>query len=87
MERVHQESKKIYGAPKMTRLLNSEGIDIAERTVSKYMNQLGLKAHYIQLYIMTTKNSDFSAKFENILARNFNPDKPNAAWCTDITYV
>ena len=71
----------------MTRLLNSEGIDIAERTVSKYMNQLGLKAHYIQPYIMTTKNSDFSAKFENILARNFNPDKPNAAWCTDITYV
>ena len=24
---------------------------------------------------------------KNILKRNFNPEKPNSAWCTDITYI
>ena len=48
---------------------------------------MGIKAHYIKPYTITTKDCDFSTKLKNILKRNFNPKKPNSAWCTDITYI
>ena len=36
---------------------------------------------------ITTKDSDFSTELQNILDEQFNPDRPNAVWCSDITYV
>ncbi len=36
---------------------------------------------------MTTINSDFSDELKNILEEQFNPEKPDAAWCSDITYI
>ena len=49
------------------------------------MREIGIKAHYIRPCTITTKDCDFSSKLKNILKRNFNPEKPNSAWCTDIT--
>ena len=48
---------------------------------------MGIKVHYIKPYTITTKDCDFSTKLKNILKRNFNSEKPNSAWCTDITYI
>ena len=31
--------------------------------------------------------SDFSTELQNILDEQFNPDRPNAVWCSDITYI
>ena len=33
------------------------------------------------------KDSDFSSELQNILDEQFNPDCPNAVWCSDITYI
>lgn len=52
------------------------------------MRENGIKAHYVKKYrTRTTINSDFSTKLKNVLDSNFNPDKPNSVWVTDITYV
>lgn len=51
------------------------------------MNEAGIKAHYIKPYTITTRDSDFSIQLKNVLKRDFTPDKPNSAWCTDITYI
>ncbi len=51
------------------------------------MNQEGIKAHYIKPWTVTTRDSDFSVKLKNVLKRDFNPSKPNTAWCSDITYI
>lgn len=51
------------------------------------MKESNLKARYIEPYIQTTISQDFSTKLENLLNRHFNPTKPDAAWCTDITYI
>lgn len=84
---IHNESKQNYGAPKITKELQKNGEVIAERTVGKYMKELGIKAQWIKPYIITTKDSDFSIRLRNILDRNFSPDSPNAVWCSDITYI
>ena len=84
---IHEESHEIYGAPKITVKLNQSGIKVSEKYVGNIMREMGIKAHYIRPCTITTKDSDFSSKLKNILKRNFNPEKPNSAWCTDITYI
>lgn len=51
------------------------------------MREMGLKAQWVKPYTITAIDSDFSEKYNNILAEKFNPDKPDAVWCSDITYI
>ena len=48
---------------------------------------MGIKAQWIKPWTVTTKDSDFSNELQNILDEQFNPDGPNAVWCSDITYI
>lgn len=87
IQRIYDKSKHNYGAPKITAELRKEGLTISERTVGLYMRQMGIRAQWIKPWIATTKDSDFSKELHNILDEQFNPDRPNAVWCTDITYI
>ncbi|MFV0467052.1 MAG: IS3 family transposase [Lachnospiraceae bacterium] len=84
---IYDDSKQNYGAPKITKELRKEGEIIAERTVGKYMKEMGIKAQWVKPWTVTTKDSDFSNDLQNILDEQFNPDRPNAVWCSDITYI
>ena len=86
IKQIHDDSKQNYGAPKITQELRKSGETIAERTVGKYMNEMGLRAQWVKPWT-TTRDSDFSKELHNILDEQFNPDRPNAVWCTDITYI
>ena len=68
-------------------MLRRNGEIIAERTVGKYMKQIGVRAQYIRPYTRTTIDPDFRSSLKNILSQQFDPEKPDAAWCSDITYI
>ena len=72
---------------KITRELQKDGERISERTVGKYMREMGLKAQWIRPWTTTTRDSDFSSELHNILDEQFNPERPNEVWCSDITYI
>ena len=84
---IYDASKQNHGAPKITKELRKSGETIAERTVGKYMHEMGIKAQWIKPFTTTTGDSDFSTELTNILDEQFNPERPNAVWCTDITYI
>ena len=84
---IYDESHQNYGAPKIAKKLKEEGETISEKTVGNYMREMGLKAQWIKPYTITTIDSDFSEEYKNILDEQFNPDSPDAVWCTDITYI
>lgn len=84
---IYKESHEIYGAPKITAKMRQKGDRVSERTVGKYMRELGIRACYRKHRTRTTRDSDFSSRLKNILNRNFEPERPDAAWCTDITYI
>jgi len=48
---------------------------------------MGIKAQWVKPWNITTKDSDFSSELKNILDEQFNPELPNAVWCSDITYI
>ena len=84
---IYQNSHQNYGAPKIAECLRKEGEIISEKTVGNYMKEMGIKAQYVRPYTVTTIDSDFSSKLKNILEEDFNPPAPDAAWCSDITYI
>ena len=84
---IYDDSKQNYGAPKITVELRKTGEVISERTVGTYMRQMGIRAQWSKPWTITTKDSDFSTELQNILDEQFNPDRPNAVWCSDITYI
>lgn len=51
------------------------------------MREMGIKVQWIKPWTATAKDSDFSSELRNILNEQFNPERPNAVWCTDITYI
>ena len=87
IRQVYDDSHQNYGAPKITAELRKSGEKISERTVGKYMKEMGIRAQWVKPWTITTRDSDFSIRLRNILDEQFNPDRPNAVWCTDITYI
>ena len=87
IQHIYDDSNQNYGAPKITKELRKAGECISQRTVGKYMREMGIKAQWIKPWTTTTRDSDFSKELHNILDEQFNPDRPNAVWCTDITYI
>ena len=87
IRKIYDKSKQNYGAPKITQELRKSGETISERTVGTYMREMGIKAQWIKPWTTTTRDSDFSEELKNILDEQFNPERPNAVWCTDITYI
>ena len=87
IRKIYDDSRQNYGAPKITVKLRNSGEKISERTVGKYMREMGIRAQWTKPWITTTKDSDFSKELHNVLNEQFNPERPNAVWCTDITYI
>ena len=51
------------------------------------MREMGIRTQWTKPWTTTAKDSDFSKELHNILNEQFNPERPNAVWCTDITYI
>lgn len=85
---IFSGSHNLYGSPKIAAEINKHQKDkVSQKYIWKIMKKMGLKPKYISHKTITTKSKDFSRKLKNILSRKFNPDKPDAVWCTDITYI
>ena len=84
---IYDDSKQNYGAPKIAKELQKSGEVIAERTVGKYMKEMGIRAQWVKPWTTTTKDSYFRNEYQNILDEKFSPDRQNAVWCSDIKYI
>ncbi|WP_330585256.1 IS3 family transposase [Parablautia muri] len=84
---IYEESHEIYGAPKIAAKMRQKGGNVSGRSVWKYMREMEIRACYRKHKTRTTRDSDFSSGLKNILNRDFQPQRPDAAWCTDITYL
>lgn len=64
IKKIYEDSKCIYGAPKITAELHKAGFKTAESTVTKYMREIGIKACWVKPYTVTTHSEDFSDKLK-----------------------
>jgi transposase InsO family protein len=87
IEAVHAEVKGRYGSPRMAAELNARGHACSENTVARLMREHGIRAKAPRRRARTTDSRHGLPVADNLLARDFDPPGPNAAWSADITYV
>jgi len=87
IRQAHAELKGRYGSPRMTAELNARGYDCTENTVAHLMRTHGTRARAARRCARTTDSRHSLPVADNLLGRDFDPGRPNAAWSADITYV
>jgi transposase InsO family protein len=87
IRRIFLESRRLYGSPKITKVLHKQGVRVSDKTVSRIMKELGLISRTVKKYKATTNSKHNLPVHENVLNRQFQVAAPNTAWVADITYV
>lgn len=81
------ECRQVYGSRRLAVELTAAKVPVSHTTVSKYMNQMGLRSTFYPKYRNTTDSQHNNHIADNLLDRNFSVASANKAWVSDITYV
>lgn len=88
IRRVFDANFGVYGARKVWRQLNREGIPVARCTVERLMRGMGLRgAVRGKTYRVTTSPDPTLGRPADLVDRQFEAMAPNRLWVADITYV
>jgi len=87
IRRVHAENFGVYGAEKVWRQLNREGISVARCTVERLMATLGLRGAVRGKTRRTTIGDEHAPRPADLVERDFSASRPNQLWVADLTYV
>ncbi len=85
--RVHEANLGVYGARKVWRQLNREGVPVARCRVERLMRQLGLAGAVRGRVKRTTVPAEVAARPGDLVDRDFTAPAPNRLWVADLTYV
>ena len=87
VEAAFYRHKRRYGAPRLTRALNAQGVGCSENHVAKLLHQRKLRAHRGKRFRQQRAVEASTQVKHNILARRFDSKGPNRKWVSDITYI
>ncbi len=87
IQRVYDENRQVYGAPKIWRQLRREDIEVARCTVERLMREMGLQGTRRGKKVRTTVADDDAVRPADLVKRDFTADRPNQLWVADFTYV
>jgi putative transposase len=87
IRRIHARSKATYGAPRVTAELRRHGQTVNHKRVERLMRAYGIVGWRPRRRRSLTKPDTTAASAPDLLGRLFDPDRPDVAWCGDITYI
>lgn len=87
IKEIYREHHGRYGAPRIHATLQREGKLCSEKRVSRLMRSHGLVGKTRRRSTKTTICAPGQSGAENVLAREFRPEKPNQVWSSDISYI
>jgi putative transposase len=87
IEQVWNANLQVYGADKVWKQMNREGVEVARCTVERLMRRLGLRG-VMRGKVVRTTISDHKAPCPlDKVNRQFRAERPNQLWVSDFTYV
>jgi len=87
IEKIHHRSNETYGSPRIHAVLTRDGETCSQDRVARLMRKHCIRAKTKKKFKATTNSKHKFPVADNVLDRNFNPEKPNQAWAGDITYL
>lgn len=86
MRLIDQEylERPFYGSRRMTEVLKAQGYCINRKRIQRLMQEMGLEAIYPKKKL--SKPGEPEVKYPYLM-RSLTIDRPNKAWCADITYI
>ena len=88
IRQVHERSGGTYGSPRVHRALRKQGISCSRKQVQKLMQQEQIRStRHRRFRVKTTDSNHDHAIAANLLDRQFEQEKIDQAWASDITYV
>lgn len=78
---------RVYGADKVWKQMNREGVSIARCTVERLMKRLGLQGVRRGKVVRTTISAMLAPCPLDRVNRQFKAERPNQLWVSDFTYV
>lgn len=87
VRQIYEAGRKHYGSPRIHDRLRAEGISVGRNRVARLMRQNGISARPKRRFRRTTDSNHDYPIADNILERNFDVDRPDQVWVSDITYL
>ena len=88
IRRIHWDSHRRYGSPRVCAALRAEGRCVSRRRVANLMRLNDLQAITKHRVRVTTTDSRHNLPVAtNVIDRNFEALAPNEKWLADITYI
>ena len=87
IQRVWDSHLQVYGADKVWRQLNREGLRVARCTVERLMKRMQIHGVRRGKTMRTTIADPAVACPQDKVNRQFKADRPNQLWVSDFTYV
>jgi putative transposase len=87
VQRVWHANWQVYGADKVWKQMNREGVPVARCTVERLMGKLGLAGVRRGKRIRTTTPDTSAPCPLDRVNRQFKANRPNELWVSDFTYV
>ena len=84
---IHKKSRFNYGSPRIHRALREKGMECGKNKVIRLMKANNIRSKTRKKFKVTTNSKHNNPVYENVLDRNFNVDKINKVWVSDITYI
>ena len=82
-----KKSRKRYGSPKITKILNKQGIKVSQKRVARRMKVLKLRSITVKKFNHNGNKKVNDENKENLLAQDFKAEHPSEKWVGDITYI
>ena len=83
----HQQSRSIYGSPKVHKDLVDEGESCSVNRVARLMKVADIQSKMARKFVITTDSKNTLQPAPDLLKRKFTVDEPNQAWVSDTTFI
>lgn len=84
---LHQQSRSIYGSPKIHKDLMAAGETCSVHRVARLMRQAGIQSKVAKKFVITTYSKNTLASAPDRPQRQFRTDQANQAWVSDTTFI
>jgi transposase InsO family protein len=87
IKRYHQQSREIYGSPKIHEDLIAAGETCSVNRVARLMKAADIKSKMARKFVITTDSKNTLQPAPDLLKRQFSVAQKNKAWVSDTTFI